>query len=374
MPTKSKSTTSSSAAKAAAKGKSSTKSGATISGEDLLKKLKESSNNPALTNRPLSEKLKQAEISSPLILVSGQHLRLKRLVSLIREQLCPETDPSQGLYFGTELSSASNVQHIVGDLTSLSLFSKDELIVIFDADRAKAAAQKAIAEILPRRSPSTLLILCTESLSKGGALLTAAGAEGTAVNFPELSGSSLERWIEREVKRIGLAKGISGPAKNLLIQSYGDDVTSLAHELEKLSLLTPSGQQIELNLVESISYKKSEQTSFELVKQIASKNSLAVMAIGTDLINQGLHPLQVSAFLHRSWRTMLGMADPGALSLPSELTNPWFSKQLRPLLRSFPVERLRTGVSLLAALDFKLKDSKLPPAAVLSLTLQRLAK
>lgn len=344
-----------------------------MSGEELLKRLREVETSRSGSFR---DALTRAQLTSVLVLLSPQHLRLKRLVQWIREHLYPERTGSgagAGIYFGTELGSAANMEHIVGALTSLSLFSTRELVVIYDTEKMKAGAQQALATAMTKQTDAALLVLCMESVPQKGALAGALSGRSTLVELQPLVGSALERWIDREVARIGIASGIDTDARALLIQRFGDDVTQLSHELEKLSLLTPSSTRIARTLVETLSQRRSERTSFELVRQIGIRNRVAVIGTAHDLLIQGLHPLQIVAFLSRVWRTLLGKAAPGSTQLPGDLTNPWFLRQLSAMGGHFTVTRLRAGVTILAELDFQLKDSKLPATLALELALLKLS-
>lgn len=348
-----------------------------ISGEELLKRLRDVESLAAQKGNSLRDALTRSQVSNVILLLSAQHLRLKRLVQWIREHLSPETPggPSgAGIYFGTELASAQHTEHIVSSLCSASLFSQRELVVIYDAEKIKAGAQQAIATAIGKQTDSSLLILCAAAPPARGALATALTGRATTVELQPLTGTALDRWIDREVARIGIASGLQKDARALLVQRFGDDVTQLSHELEKLSLLTANGAAIERSLVESLSHRRAERTSFELVRQIGMKNRIGVIGTAHDLVIQGLHPLQIVAFLSRAWRTLLGKAAPGAGPLPGDLTNPWFLKQLGSMSGNFSIPRLVAGVTTLAALDFRLKDSKLPATAALETALLKLCE
>ncbi len=345
-----------------------------LGGDELLKRLRESATLLRDGGVSLSDALARAQLSSILVLSSSEHLRLKRLTAWLREHLFPGASRNAGMYFGGELSSASSVEHIVSAITSLSLFSTRELVVIYDFEKIKSAAQQALAAALPRKTDSSLLVLCSSSGAAKGPLATALASVATHVEFQQLEGNVLDKWIDREISRVGIASGITVEARAALLQRFGDDLTQLSHELEKLSLLTSSGTPIERSLVETLSRRRADRTSFELVRQIGLRNRVAIMGTVHDLLLQGLHPLQIVAFLSRAWRTMLGRLAPPAGALPGDLANPWFLRQLGPMTSHFSVDRLTRGVALLAKLDFQLKDSKLPANLVLEVAALHLAE
>ncbi|MFN8391041.1 MAG: DNA polymerase III subunit delta [Bdellovibrionota bacterium] len=312
------------------------------------------------------------DISLPIVLLSTQHLRVKRLVQWLRENLLPGNSTFAS-YFGGELSSAQNAEHIISDLVSLSLFAKSQLLVIYEADKAKAPAQKALAEALNRATDSSLLVLGAESVSQKAAMLQAAAEKGTCVELTELSGQALERWVEKEVQRAGISAGIEREAKALLIQCYGGDISRLAPEISKLALLVVPGEPLTRNLVEAISLKSPDVTSFELVKHLAAKNVGVAVSLVYDLIEQGLHPLQISAFLSRAIRILVAQKERDPSSpLPSDLNNPWFMRQLGNAVNAFSLTELKRAVKTLTDLDFRLKDSRFPPPLSMALAVQKI--
>lgn len=350
------------------------KPGKKLTADQFLQKLKLANEQLASRpNEPVARLLADNGIGSPFIFLSTQHVRVKRLVAWLRENLFPGTTSSSSSYFGGDLASGASAEPICADLLSLSLFSKNQLIVIYEADKIKASAQKPLIDALERASTGSVLVLACEAVNQKAALLQRAIELGTVVELTELSGPQLERWIEKEVQRAGIASGINGDAKQLLITCYGGDISHLAPEIEKLSLLVVPGEPITRELVEAVSLRNPEVTSFELVRQMAQRNVLRSVALANDLLLQGLHPLQVNSFLSRAFRTLLAQKDQSGAPIASELNNPWFSRQLGSSLNAFTSADLVEAVRTLAKLDFQLKDSGLPSPLALSLAVQHIS-
>jgi len=354
--------------------KKKSKSNTSLGVDQFLQKIKSAvADEQGKKSRAVAEVLSNVGITTPLVLLSEQHVRVKRLISWLRENLFEDSNSGYAAYFGGDLSNIQHAEHINSALLSLSLFSKNELIVVYEAEKIKLPAQKSMVEALPRRTNSALLVLCAASINQKSPLLLEAAALGTVVELVELTGAALDKWLEKEVLRVGIASGIQPEAKQLLTESYGGDVSRLASEIEKLSLLSVPGEKINRKLVEAISLKNPEVTSFELVRQVAAKNPLYAVSLVNDLVAQGLHPLQVNAFLSRAFRVLLANKDTGGVALHPDLSNPWFLKQLSSSLRNFSVSELTDVIERLGRLDFQLKDSSIPPPLALSLAVQEIA-
>ena len=323
---------------------------------------------------PLAELLKRSELRSPLVIASPHHTRVRRLIAWVKENLFKDQQAGIASYFSSDLGSESALTHLKNALTSASLFSPKQLVLIYEVDKLRAAPLKSLLEALERTDPSVLVIATASDAAKAAPI----AAVGTAVELTDLQGPQLRRWIEREIQRMGSYAGqsmrIAEDAIELLVRCYGSDVEALAPELEKLTLVTPLGGEINRTLVERLSLRTGEVTSFELVKHIARKNLASATGLAAELVAQGMHPLQLSVFLSKCFRVLLAHSErtPQA-PLPSELGNQWFVRQLANAGQAFTKQELVGSLEVLSQLDFQLKDSKLPADLALSLAVLKIA-
>ncbi len=343
----------------------------TYSPDSLMKQLKAAAER--LSQQPSADPiacLAANKVRSPIILTGSQHIRVKRLVDWLREKFFSAQTASFSSYFSTELTSEGSLRHIKNSLGSMSLLSRAQLLVLYDADKIKAALAHTVLQAIEEGYGNTLLLLTASSFNQKSVLISKLVQDGTLVQFTDLDQHSLQRWIEKEVQRWNASGGIELEAIALLIKTYGSDVCALAQEISKLALLCPAGEKISRRLVEQISLRSPEANSFALIAELARKNAPACVALCRLLVEQGLHPLQVNAFLSKSIRTLLAQ---GAANIPPDLHNPWFLRNLSPAARAFSKDELQKALDLLSKLDFNLKDSKLPDQLVLANTVQRIA-
>lgn len=322
--------------------------------------------------------LADADVHSPVCICGKEPLRIKRLLDWLKKQIFfSEGQSNTTVFFGSEINSGSQVSRLRDAVLNFSLFSSVQLVIIYNADKIKAAQAKDIASFLRSPSPASFVIITAESASAKPGGLTALLADSmTVVEIAELEGNNLKRWIEKEALHLGAA-GIDQEAIEALERSYGSDVSRLSQELSKLALLAQKDETISKRLVERTSFQTPEHSSFELLNQIARKNVALSLTLAREIVDQGQHPLQLASFLSRSLRILLALktsVQGGAESdLPSELANPWFARHLRPLLPLFTPEELKTALELLKMLDLRLKSSGLPGPTVLASFVQRLA-
>ncbi len=323
--------------------------------------------------------LAELGISSPLLILGTEHMRVRRFIDWLRESAFKEAEFVS--YLGTELGNSQVLENLKRGLENLSLFSKTQLVVIYQADEVKAQIAHALAPTLLLGARSNFIILTASSWNQKTSLLNDLSSSLLSLEMTELKGEPLNRWIQKEVRRIG-ASGIEPAAITQLVQCYGGDTQRLSQEIGKLSLLTDRGALISKKLVEQISYRTPERTSFELVNQLARKNIVGAVKLTEDLVLQGLHPLQLLSFLSKAFRT--AAANKGRTStsygedfagnpVHPELANPWFIRNLSAAISGFSEQELKAALETLKSLDLELKSSGLPPELSLSVAVQRIA-
>lgn len=347
--------------------------------EEILKRLK--AVETALLRDPharFADHLEKSGIRSPVVFVGPDHLRTKRLIEWTREHLFLSSRDAALTYFGSDLGSAQSADAVRTALAAPSLFTPRQLVVLYEADKVKAAAAAAITPLLTGGSPHALVMLTTDAAERKTGLGADAARIGTTVAVPELQGEQLVRWIQREASRIkqpnGQLTAIDEDAAELLGRSWGANLTAVAHEIEKLALLTDTDGRINRKLVERISYRTGEVASFEIVKHIAKRNVRAAVALSHELVSQGSHPLQLNAFLTRALSTLLANHPQCGRRAEGDLGNPWFLRNLAGANGAFSVTELAEAIRDLATLDMRLKDSRLDGALALTLAIERISE
>lgn len=314
-------------------------------------------------------------LKSPLVFLGTEALRIRRSVSWIRETFFSGADSSAvNTFHGGEITNQGTVQNIMSSLRALSLFSSNQLLIIYDAELAKAASIEKVVEELNTGVTSTLVVLTFSSVPARSPFKNLT--VGSLITAKELDASALKRWIQKEAVQCGASAGIEPGAIELLAKCYGNDISALAQEISKLALLTDTGKPITKELATQIINRSPENTSFELVNQIARKNVIPAVILAKKLLDQGLHPLQLSNFLTRSTRMLLANKSKtahGNAPLHSELSNPWFLRNLSNALQLTSEGELASFIGTLKKLDLELKSNNLPHTLAITLAAQEMA-
>ena len=340
-----------------------------LSPEELTKQLKD-----VRGCKSIIEFLAARGIKSPLVIVGEEELRIRRLVSWIRERFneC-ETPPQVSQFSGSQLSSAAAVRSVIQTQNTLSLFAPLNLVVVSEVELLKAAVGKPLVEALRTPSPCSFFIATGAPPNQKTVVLNDLLAAGTVVQLEPLKGESMRRWIVQEVARLGITGGITPEAAELLSRSYEGALDVLSQDLSRIALLLDDQQPITADIVRAHLRTVQDHTSFELLIHIARKNIAGVCAVTRRLVAEGLHPLQLCSFLSRAVRIMVSQSAPVSEKIPGELSNPWITRQIKPAMNLLSETELKGMLHGLLALDEALKSSGIPPEQILELHLVNMA-
>ena len=156
------------------------KSSKALNTEKFAKILKPLADSEDTLKSPISS-LTKASVTSPLLLVGEEKLRVKRLVTWIYENIFGgEKNSSLEVYFGGELNSQKAIDPLIVSTNNLSLFSKNQLIVVYDADKVRANFSKILCPYL-EKTTQAFVILCGEKINQQTPLLRNLSTTATQV-------------------------------------------------------------------------------------------------------------------------------------------------------------------------------------------------
>ncbi len=327
-----------------------------ISADELIKIIKQGT-----AENNLVSCLINSGLSSILLFPTAQQARLKKLINWLKENYCKKNSCNYSAFFGADL----NNKQIMGNFTSLisnySLFSQSNIVIIYDVEQIKAASQKQFVEAL-NNNTSNLILICAQEETSKTSIVNKFIDLCSPITISELKGAALSKWIEREFLKINPLFEIDSAVISYLQNNLAEDLNQLLNEIEKISLLSAQSKKITLELVQDVLACSKESSSFELVSQMAGKNPYGAIRISKALLEQGLHPLQISSFLSKAFRIIAANKESSVKDPETkELSNFWFLKQLSTAIRGFSISDLKKSIEVLKKLDFQLKDSGLEP-------------
>jgi DNA polymerase-3 subunit delta len=155
-------------------------------------------------------------------------------------------------------------------LNTPALLASRRLIVIRDVQALKKEPRRVLLEYLQHPAPDVILLLIAAAGEKADALLAAAAS---TVQFAQLAPDRIPRWISHHAAT-ELGVEIGADACELLHQAAGDELASLAAELDKLASYT-AGKPIDAAAVAAVVGIRQGESLSDLIDAVVLRDATA---------------------------------------------------------------------------------------------------
>ncbi|MFD1177738.1 DNA polymerase III subunit delta [Paenibacillus puldeungensis] len=328
--------------------------------------------------------IKQGRIS-PLYLCYGtEKYQIQEFTSLLQERLV-DRDQRDFAMVVFDLSETP-IEAVVEEAETLPFLVERKLIIVrdssvFTAGKEGGKIEHKIEALLsyisnPAEHSVIVFIVYGEKLDERKKVVKAMKAAGTVLSFMPLGGGELVQWAIREVEKRGCL--IDKAAAEALIASSGVQMAALAAEVDKLCLYAGVGGSIDTNAVEQLVARSTEQNIFVMVEHIAELRLEKAFSIFYELLKQREEPIKITALIARQFRIMLQVKELARQSysqqqIASQLSlHPYVVKLAGEQARKFDAGRLRSILSDLAELDYRMKSGGIDKVLGLELFLLKL--
>jgi DNA polymerase III subunit delta len=236
----------------------------------------------------------------------------------------------------------------------------------------RAGFEKGLAEHIAQMPDSTVLIVLVEELLEASnPLIKAAELHGKIVQSTLPRGASLESWISKRARSIGVS--IRPDAVSLLANFIGNQLRLLANELDKLATYVGAGGTIDVEVVQQLTAHVQEARIFDLTDAMAQRNRKQALDILHDLLSDGEPPLKLISTITSQVRSLLlvkelslkGMR--GAQIASTMGLAPFLAEKALRQVGKFTPAQLEGAYRQLLATDAALKRSRMTPEMALDL-------
>jgi DNA polymerase-3 subunit delta len=164
-----------------------------------------------------------------------------------------------------------------------------------------------IADAIKNLPPFTELVLLGGGIKAANPLFQALAKAGKVKTFPALKALQINQWIE---KRVGAQSqgGISKKAVDLMVRLVGNDLWTMANEVDKLILYT-GGRAIEEADVKAVVSSVQDASVFNMVDSIIESRVAVAQELMQQLFRQGMSPTQILVMLARQVRIIFQVKD-----------------------------------------------------------------
>lgn len=184
--------------------------------------------------------------------------------------------------FNLELRRGSELdgETLASLLGTPPMMAERRMVVVRDVSALKKEARTALDAYLSAPAPDMVLLLTAPSDAKQDPALVKRCA---TIEFTAPDGSRLQRWIVQHVESLG---GIITPdAADLLMSAAGNDLPTLATELEKL-MSYAGGAVIDEEAVGAIVGVRRGETLGDLLDRIAARDAKGALGMLEPVLGQ----------------------------------------------------------------------------------------
>ncbi len=261
------------------------------------------------------------------------------------------------------------VAEVLQSAQTFPFASPRRLVLAKDLDTLPEDSQAEMLDYLGEPFEKSVLVLDATELDRRTAFYRAMRERACVVEFPNLKGVALERWVEQYIRRQGLQ--ISPAALRQLVSLAGSDLQSLTGEIEKLALYVGEKKTIPDSAVDDLVDASRQHGIFELTGAIGRQDRRAALALLGRLTDSGEPAVAIVAMIARHFRQLLIAKElledgkPAAEIAAAAQIPPYFLDGLLRQARSYNRETARKIYSRLAVIDDRIKSSRVDPRAML---------
>lgn len=309
------------------------------------------------------------EVPPVCLISSPDEIRSRRAVEFLINHFSPTGQHQISRYRAPDLS-LEPLSALIDSTAALSLFTQQEFFWIRNLESCPAPTLKHIPRLLERASPSHAVIFTSTSLPQTHPIQKYCLQKKTLVVLDELKGFELQRWTERELRRLGFT-AVPDDAIVTLLHAADASPDRIAAMAEHLWLYSDSPSLTRAD-VEALFAVHTVPGEFEFIDSLVSGNVARSELMSSSLLRGGKNPFLLLSLLNRSFSSYLTIKALLSEGLsPQEVrqrlgTSPWaFNKQL-PIAQRYSLGELRRCMRTLMVIDGKFKNRSLGPELLMS--------
>ncbi|MHA0855746.1 DNA polymerase III subunit delta [Paenibacillus sp. CMAA1364] len=328
--------------------------------------------------------IKTGDIAPVYLLYGSEKYQMKEFSSLLIDQAIAKEDHEFAIV-NYDLAETP-IQMVMEEAETLPFMVPRKLIFVRDASIFTAGKENgkidhhldSLLDYLKNPSEFSVLVFLVnhDKLDERKKVVKALKASSITLAFASLGGDELVDWVERETRVRGctMASGAAG----ILIRNAGTQLQKLSSELDKLCIYSGEDGRIEVDTVEQLVARSTEQNVFALVEDMANLKLEHALVIYYELLKQREEPIKIAALITRQFRIILQVKELTSQSysqgqIASQLSiHPYAVKIAGEQGRKFKFDYLRTILSRLADLDYEMKTGRIDKVLGLELFLLRL--
>jgi DNA polymerase-3 subunit delta len=311
-----------------------------------------------MTFEQIFEQLKAGQFSPIYFLMGDEAYFIDQITDYIAKHVLKEEEQAfnQSIIYGKD----TDVTNIIHAARRYPMMAQHQVVIVKEAQNIRDIDKLAVYAENPLVSTILVINYKYKVLDKRKKLTKALAKSGVVFESKKLYDNQVPTWVNTYLKTKGLS--IEPKAGVLLTEYLGNDLSKIAHELDKLRVAI--GEQVKHITTDHIEQNigiSKEYNNFELNKAVLQKNALKanriVQAFGR---NPKDHPIQVTIpVLFGYFQKLLAyhyLPDKSKHAVASALKiNPFFVADYETGGRHYNARKVVHVISLLREFDMKSK-------------------
>ena len=252
-------------------------------------------------------------------LLSGEEPFLKdEFIHSTKKRLLEESNKE--LNFSAFSSRDPVVEDALSVARTAPFVGKKRVVLLREVDRLDEKGKAALLTYLKKPALTTCLILESSKASGANTFLRDVSGYASVVRVSPLRYGALDSWIRQRARLYG--KQIAKEAVALLKSLAGNDLSSLANELEKISSFAEGRPIITAGDVEAVTGRSIKEDVFILVSYINERDVSRALLLCKRLLRQGKRVPDIIGLMGWNFRRFLltsGRDTPGSDEIKKKL-------------------------------------------------------
>ena len=302
--------------------------------------------------------IKSGNIKPIYFFMGEEPYYIDKLTEYIENNILSEDEKgfNQMVLYGRD----TTIEDVVSNAKRYPMMADRQVVIVKEAQELSRTIDK-LESYAENPQPTTILVIAYKykTLDKRKKITKTLEKNGLVFESKKLYENQVATWITRVLQ--GKNYKIEPKAAAMLVEFLGNDLSRIANELDKLSIILPKEHTITATDIEyNIGFSK-DFNNFELRKAIGEKNQLKAYRIANYFAqNPKDNPMVVTTALLFGFFSQLlqyhGLKDKSPKNVASVLkVNPYFIGEYDIALKHYPMKKVSAIVATLRSIDVKSK-------------------
>lgn len=322
------------------------------------------------------KQIEKGSIASFYLFLGDEDFTKKKAAGLLIQKLIsPGLENFNLNYLDAEEAGISDIINLA---YTVPVGSPRRLVIVKEVKKFELWQRNQLADWLPKIPASTCLVLTASELSEKEKLYETISHLGVMVQFAELKGISLAKWINEQFA--AHKKKIDSEAIEFLEATVGNDLNFLSKEIEKIVAYVGQNERVTKHDIEKVTAGGERWNVYQLIDQILQKDTSQALNTLEEILLWGEAPSRINYAISDHFIGLLRTKSypqkdwPGLVEyLGLDKRRSFVAQRYSQQARKFSQPQLEKAVELLYQTELDLRSNLSSPKIILEVLVYNLA-